>query len=206
MRLFPKEKNFYDLFDELALKIEEGTQFFLEMSRKHNYSEARVARLKELEHEADIIAHKTYKKMHKTFFTPIDREDIYILVNKMDSILDIVEGTASRIHMYQAKEKNDNIIEQMEILAAAVSINTFIIKGLRNIKNSKEILNACGNIHALENKGDVVLRNMITHLFIAEQDPFELVKWKEIFERIETAIDACENVCNIVEGIVIKNA
>ena len=95
MRLFPKEENFFDLFEKLVEKIEEGGSFFLEMTRNRNYSAARVSRLKEIEHEADVIAHTTYERMHKTFLTPIDREDIYALVNKMDEILDHIEGTPS---------------------------------------------------------------------------------------------------------------
>ena len=206
MRLFPKEENFFDYFEELANKIEEGGQFFLEMTRNHNYSEARVSRLKEIEHEADGIAHKTYERMHKTFLTPIDREDIYALVNKMDNIMDAIEGTAIRLHMYKVKKPDDAIVRQAEILFQAIQKIKSVVPGLRNMKNSQMILNGCVEIHTLENAGDVVLRTIITDLFIKETDPVELIKWKEIFERLEEAIDCCENVSNIVEGIVLKHA
>jgi uncharacterized protein len=206
MRLFLKEESFFDYFEELANKIEEGGQFFLEMTRNRNYSAARVSRLKELEHEADGIAHKTYERMHKTFLTPIDREDIYSLVNKMDGILDIIEGTAIRLHMYNVKKPDDTIIKQTEILFQAIQKIKEIVHGLRNMKNSQLILDGCVEIHTLENAGDVVLRTIITDLFIKEQDPVELIKWKEIFERIESAIDMCENVSHILEGIVMKYA
>ncbi len=206
MRLFPKEENFFEFFEELADKIEEGGQFFLEMTRNRDYSAEKVARLKELEHEADGITHKTYEKMHKTFLTPIDREDIYALVNKMDSIMDVIEATAIRIHMYKVKKPDDEIIKQAEILFQAIKKIKVIIHGLRNMKNSKMILDGCVEINTLENAGDVVLRTIITDLFIKEQDAIELIKWKEIFERIEEAIDVCEDVSNIVEGIVLKHA
>jgi len=87
MRLFPKEEIFFDYFDELAEKIEEGSNLFLEMAQTRDYSDVTVAKLKEIEHEADNITHKTYERMHKTFLMPIDREDIYALVNNMDSIM-----------------------------------------------------------------------------------------------------------------------
>lgn len=206
MRFFPKEKNFFDYFEELANKIEEGGQFFLEMTRNRNYSEARVSRLKEIEHEADGIAHKTYERMHKTFLTPIDREDIYALVNKMDNIMDAIEGTAIRLHMYKIKKPDDAIVRQAEILFQTIQKIKSVIHGLRNMKNSQTILNSCVEIHTLENAGDVVLRTIITDLFIKETDAVELIKWKEIFERLEEAIDCCENVSNIVEGIVLKHA
>ncbi len=206
MRLFPKEENFFDFFEELAAKIEEGSQFFLEMTQNQNYSASRVSRLKEIEHEADGIAHKTYERMHKTFLTPLDREDIYALVNKMDDIMDAIEGTASRLHMYKVKKPDDEIIKQAEILFLAVKKIKVVVHGLRNMKNSQMILDGCVEIHTLENEGDVLLRATITDLFMKETDAVELLKWKEIFERLEQAIDLCESVSNIVGGIVLKNA
>jgi len=206
MRLFPKEEDFFKYFEELAAKIEEGGQFFLEMTRTRDYSAAKVARLKELEHEADMITHNTYEKMHKTFLTPIDREDIYALVNKMDSIMDVIEATAIRIHMYNVKKADDEIIKQAEVLFQAIQIIKSIIHGLRDMKNPKMILDGCVEINTLENAGDVILRTTITNLFVKETDAIELIKWKEIFERIEEAIDVCEDVSNIVEAIVLKHA
>ncbi|HNZ11101.1 MAG TPA: DUF47 family protein [Smithellaceae bacterium] len=206
MRLFPKEENFFNFFEELADKIEEGGKFFLEMTKNRDYSAAKVSRLKEIEHEADVITHKTYERMHKTFLTPIDREDIYALVNKMDSIMDVIEATAIRIHMYNVKKPDDEIIKQAEILFQAITKIKEIIHGLRDMKNSKMILDGCVEINTLENAGDVVLRSIITELFIKEKDAIELIKWKEIFERIEEAIDVCEDVSNTVEGIVLKHA
>ncbi len=206
MRLFPKEENFFNYFEELADKIEEGGIFFLEMTQNRDYSAPKVARLKELEHEADGITHKTYERMHKTFLTPMDREDIYALVNKMDSVLDIIEATAIRIHMYKVKKPDDEIIKQAEILLRAIKKIKIIVHGLRDMKNAKMILDGCVEINTLENAGDIVLRNIIRDLFLKEQDPIELIKWKEIFERIEEALDVCEDVSNIVEGIVMKMA
>ena len=206
MRLFPKEENFFEYFEELANKIEEGSQLFLEMTQNRDYSEEKVAKLKALEHEADGITHRTYERMHKTFLTPIDREDIYALVNKMDSIMDVIEATAIRIYMYKVKKPDDEIIKQAQILYDATKKIKEIIHGLRNMKNSKMILDGCVEINTLENAGDGVLRTIITDLFIKEKDAIELIKWKEIFERLEEAIDVCEDVSNIVEGIVLKHA
>ncbi len=206
MRLFPKEENFFEYFEELANKILEGSRFFLEMTQKRDYSAAKVAKLKEIEHEADVITHNTYEKMHKTFLTPIDREDIYALVNKMDSVMDVIEATGIRIHMYKVKKPDDEIIKQAQILYEAANKIKEIIHGLRDMKNSKMILDGCVEINTLENAGDVVLRTIITNLFEKEHDAIELIKWKEIFERLEEAIDVCEDVSNIVEGIVLKHA
>jgi len=206
MRLFPKQENFFDYFEELADKIEEGGRLFLEMTEAHDYSESKVAKLKEVEHEADIITHRTYEKMHTTFLTPLDREDIYSLVNKMDSIMDVIEATAIRIHLYKVKKIDDQIIKQAKILNQAITKVKDIIHAMRNMKNSKMILDGCVEINTLENAGDVVLRTIMANLFENEKDAIELIKWKDIFYLLEEGIDTCEDVSNIVEGIVLKHA
>jgi len=206
MRLFPKEENFFEYFEELADKISEGGQLFMEMTQKKDYSEAIVTKLKQIEHEADGITHKTYERMHKTFLTPIDREDIYALVNKMDSIMDVIEATAIRIHLYKVKKPSNEIIIQARILNEAIKKVKSIVHALRNMKNSEMILSGCVEINTLENEGDVALRTIMADLFAQEKDAIELVKWKDIYQLLEEAIDVCEDVSNIVEGIVLKHA
>ena len=206
MRLFPKEENFFEYFEELADKISEGGQLFMEMTQKKDYSESIVTKLKQIEHEADGITHKTYERMHKTFLTPIDREDIYALVNKMDSIMDVIEATAIRIHLYKVKKPSNEIIIQARILNEAIKKVKGIVHALRNMKNSEMILSGCVEINTLENEGDVALRTIMADLFAQEKDAIELVKWKDIYQLLEEAIDVCEDVSNIVEGIVLKHA
>jgi predicted phosphate transport protein (TIGR00153 family) len=206
MRMIPREQKFFDLFDELATKIEEGGELFLDMVEHYEYSEPKIVKLKELENEADVITHKTYEKMHKTFLTPIDREDISALVNKMDSILDMIEASAARMSLYKVKILAKEIIDQAKILNKAIKKVKYIVHAMKNMKNAKMIIDACVEINTLENEGDIVMRMTMTRLFEQEKDPIELIKWKEIFERIEEAIDVCEDVANIVEGIVLKHA
>jgi uncharacterized protein len=205
MRFIPREVRFFDLFEELADKIEAGGKLFLELAESGIYSEPQVARLKEIEHEADIITHRTYEKMHTTFLTPLDREDIHSLINKMDSILDMTEAAAARIFLYRVKKPAVELLEQARILNEAIGKVKTIIHALRDMKNASLILQTSVEINTLENAGDVILRAAMTHLFENEQDVRELIKWKEIHERIEEAIDVCEDVSNIVEGIVLKN-
>lgn len=205
MRFIPREEKFFDLFEELAAKIEEGAKFFLEMAGSYEYSAVNIARLKQIEHEADIVTHTTYEKMHKTFLTPLDREDIYALVNKMDSIIDMIEAAAMRMNLYKVQKPSASVIELAEILVKAVSKIKIIVHAMRDMKNARLILDACVEINTLENDGDVVLRTTIANLFDNEMDIRELIKWKEIFERLEEAIDICEDVSNIAEGIVLKH-
>jgi predicted phosphate transport protein (TIGR00153 family) len=206
MRLIPKEEKFYDLFEELINKIEEGGKLFLDMVEEYEYPLPKITKLKELEHEADVITHRTYEKMHKSFLTPLDREDIYDLVNKMDSILDMIEASAARMNLYKVKKPTKVIIDQAKILNKAISKVKLIVYAMRDMKNSKMIIDACVEINTLENEGDIVLRTAMVDLFENEKDAIELIKWKEIFERIEESLDVCEDVSNIIEGIVLKHA
>ena len=206
MRFIPKEEKFYDLFEELINKIEEGGKVFLCMVETYEYPLPKITKLKELEHEADVITHRTYEKMHKSFLTPLDREDIYALVNKMDSILDMIEASAARMSLYKVKKPTKVIIDQAKILNEAISKVKLIVYAMRDMKNAKMIIDACVEINTLENEGDIVLRTAMVDLFENEKDAIELIKWKEIFERIEEALDVCEDVSNIIEGIVLKHA
>ncbi len=204
MRLIPKEEEFFDLFEELANKIDEGVELFLDLVEYYKYPDPKISKFKELEHEADVIAHSIYDKLHKTFLTPIDRGDIRNLANKMDSILDMVEASATRMSLYKVKILAREIIDQAGILNKAIKKIKYIVHAMRNMKNAEMIKDNCVEIHTLENEGDIVMRMTMTRLFEYEKDPIELIKWKEIFERIEESIDICEDVSNIVEGIVLK--
>jgi predicted phosphate transport protein (TIGR00153 family) len=205
MRFIPKEEKFFDLFEELVAKIETGGKLFLELVEGGVYTEPLVTRLKEIEHEADVITHRTYEKMHTTFLTPLDREDIYCLVNKMDCIMDMTEAAGARLYLYKVKAPAPALIEQARILNESIGKVKTIIHALTDMKNAPLILRTNVEINTLENAGDVVMRAAMARLFEKEQDVRELIKWKDIHERIEEAIDVCEDVSNIVEGIVLKN-
>ncbi len=205
MMFIPKDQKFFDHFEELADTIEKGSRLFLDIINNFEHSEAKLSTLKEIEHEADRITHIIFAKLHKTFITPLDREDIHALANKMDSILDIIEGAAVRIYLYAVKRLGKEIIELALILDNAIGVVKRVIYGLRDLKNSKMIIDACVEIHTLENQGDYLLHQCIARLFQHEKDPFELIKMKEIYELVEEAIDTCEDVTNVVEGIVLKH-
>lgn len=205
MRLIPREEKFFDLFEDLINKIEEGGKLFQSFVEDYENPAAKAARIKEVEHEADVITHRTYEKMHKTFLTPIDREDIYTLVNKMDSVLDLIEASSQRMYLYKIKKPSEEIKAMAKILNAAIAELKKIVHGLRDMKNIGMMQETFVKIHTLENEGDTILRLSVARLFEEEKDVFELIKWKEIYERIEEAIDICEDVSNIVEGIVLKH-
>ncbi|HQL91652.1 MAG TPA: DUF47 family protein [Syntrophales bacterium] len=204
MKYFSPREKYYDLFEELADKLEEGVKLFTEILANYEYSEYKVGKLKEIEHEADHITHQVYKRMHKVFLTPLDREDIYLLANKMDSILDEVESAAVRMYLYRMKVPVPELVKITGILVEAIGKIRKVVLSVRKKQDAAMILALCVEINTLENEADQLHRAAMVRLFEEERDAIELIKVKDIIGRIETAVDNCEDVSNIIEGIVLK--
>ena len=205
MKFFQSNREkYYDLFEELADKLEEGVKLFTEIIGNYAYSEYKVGKLKEIEHEADHITHQVYKRMHRMFLTPMDREDIYLLANKMDSVLDEVESAAVRMYLYRMKAPAPELVKITEILGEAIGKIRKVVFSVRKKQDASLILSLCVEINTLENEADQLYRAAMVRLFEEEKDAIELIKVKDIIGRIETAVDNCEDVSNIIEGIVLK--
>ncbi|MEI7637704.1 MAG: DUF47 family protein [Syntrophus sp. (in: bacteria)] len=205
MKLLPKEVHFSDNFEELADKIQEGGMLFVEIFNDYKNSKEKISKMKEIEHEADTITHRIYQDLHKTFITPLDREDIYSLANKMDSIVDMIDESASKMQLYRLKEPLSDHKKLALILNKSITLVNKSIYAMRNRrKNVNMILEMCIEINSLENEADNVLRQSMAQLFEQEKDAIELIKCKEILERIEETTDICEDVSNIIEGIILK--
>jgi predicted phosphate transport protein (TIGR00153 family) len=205
MKLFPKEVHFSDNFEELADKIQEGGLLFVEILNDFKSSKDRISMLKEIEHEADTITHRIYQDLHKTFITPLDREDIYSLANKMDSIVDMIDESASKMQLYRIKEPLPDHKHLAAVLNKSIALVNKSIHAMRNRRaNINMILEYCIEINSLENEADNILRQSMAQLFEREKDAIELIKCKEILERIEETTDLCEDVSNIIEGIILK--
>ncbi len=144
--------------------------------------------------------------MHKTFITPLDREDIYALANKMDNVLDMIENAAVIMYLYKVKTLVSEIVELASSLNSSIGEIKTVINLMKNYKkNVTAIKETCIKINSLENEADDILHKSMARLFEQEKNPAELIKWKEILERLEEATDMCEDVSNVVEGIVLKH-
>lgn len=207
MPFFPTVPEFFDHFDKHVSSIGEGVTLIDEMLSDLSRSSQKARRIKEVEHEADVTAHETLALLHQTFITPFDREVIHRLMSGLDDIIDHVEATAERLVIYDIETARPESFELVRILTAAVDHVRKGVAGLRHVKRSaKDILAACVDINRLENEGDEVLRQSLARLFREETDPLLVMKWKEVFETLEEALDSCEDVADILEGIVLENA
>jgi predicted phosphate transport protein (TIGR00153 family) len=206
-RLLPREMSFFEFFEQHAALTLEGAKAFRDLVSQGANVSVSAKRIKEIEHEADTVTHRCVEALHKTFITPIDRNDVHRLISRMDDILDAVEAAAERITLYEVSEMTPEVRELAHILVKAADKVAVALKGLRDMKHAQPIMDACVDVNRLENEGDAILRIAVARLFReSKDDPITVIKWKEIYENLESATDRCEDVANIVEGIVLENA
>ncbi len=183
-----------------------GCELFLELARGSDDIPGLCANIKAVESACDKVAHDTSAALHRVFITPLDRNDIYRLISKMDDVMDLVEGAARSIDMYEMRESSPLLVDMATTLLTSAKRVAEAVKGLRDLKHTGQILEDCVEINRLENQADAQLAQAISWLFGNNKDPITIIKWKEVFEMIEMATDSCEDVANIIEGVVIENA
>jgi predicted phosphate transport protein (TIGR00153 family) len=206
-RLLPKETSFFDFFEQHAALTVAGTKEFVSLVASGANIDAKARRIKEIEHETDVITHRCVEALHRTFITPIERDDIHRLITRMDDVMDYVEAASERIALYEIKEMTEEVRDLADVLARAALEVHETCKLMRNLKHPELILQKCVDINRLENEGDAILRRAVARLFKEKKDdPIYVIKWKEIYENLENATDRCEDVANIIEGVVLENA
>jgi predicted phosphate transport protein (TIGR00153 family) len=205
-RLLPRETSFFDFFERHAAITVQGAQEFLSLATTGANVVAKAKRIKEIEHECDTITHHCVEALHKTFITPIERDDIYRLIGKMDDIMDYVEAAAERIALYKLTTMTTDVKDLADVLVRSTLELESAIKLLRDMTNAEAISRKCIDINRLENEADSILRAAVARLFDEEQDTRLIIKWKEIYENLENATDRCEDVANIIEGVVLEHA
>lgn len=205
MRFIPKEAQFADQFAKLTDKIQEGGKMLADLWDIYPDVDRMAARLKEIEHEADDLANNIYKDLHATFITPLDREDIFAMVTNLDNIMDMIESTATKLTLYKLKSPVPEMQELSLLLYRMIVMINHTIHRMKNRgENVQQILMACIEINSLENEADQVMRQALSRLFDEKKDVVELIKCKDILENIENTTDICEDVSNIIEGIILK--
>ena len=201
----PKETNFFDLFEKQVGYAVETASYFKELVSKNAIDENGIDKMHKLEHDGDEVTHEIFDRLNKTFITPFDREDIHELASEMDNVIDLIQGTTSRMRRYQVKKISEELVRLAEILCEATETMKKAILGLREIQKPSRILEYCIEINSHENAGDQMQELAMEKLFANTTDAIEVIKWKEIYELTETAIDRCEDVANTIEAIVVKN-
>ena len=205
-RFLPRETSFFDFFEQHAALTIEGTKEFLSMVTTGANIPAKCRRISDIEHETDTITHRCVEALHKTFITPIDRDQIHRLITRMDDIMDYVEAAAERIELYELTTMTADCRDLADALHRAAQQVEGAVRGLRTLKEPQATLKLCIDINRLENETDAILRRSVARLFKDEKDPILVIKWKEIYENLESASDRCEDVANIIEGVILEHA
>lgn len=204
--LFPREQKFFVLFEQSAQNAVKIAQQLKDMVNTWENVKARVEMITSLEHDGDAITHQIIAQLHRTFVTPLDREDIALLAQTLDDITDLIHSAADAMLLYKVERPTDKVKELADIVVQATAE---VEKGVAEINDRidrDKLLKRSMEINRLENVGDSVYRSALAELFVNSPDFAYLVKWREIYEDIESAIDKCEDIANVLEGIALKYA
>jgi len=204
--LLPREEDFFDLFERHAALTVEGAKEMRRLVQGDQNVRALAARIKEIEHDADVITHTCVERLHKTFITPLDRDDIHRLITQMDDVMDYIESAAAAVMLYEITDMTAAARALADVLVRSTEAVATAVAGLKNVKRADVILQACIEVNRLENEGDEILRSALAELFRGASDPLLVLKWKEIYEALENATDRCEDVANVIEGVVLEHA
>jgi len=202
-RILPREQSFFDMFVAMAENLGAGAKALVEMLENYGDPVGQSHRIKDLEHKGDNTTHNMMARLNQTFITPFDREDMHELCSKIDDVLDLIDAAASRLVIYRVDRIRPGVADLAKILSQAAEQ---VVAAVRVLGKQNHILDHCIEINRLENEADRQSRTLIARLFDEEKDPVQIIKWKEIIEVIETAVDKCEDVANVLEGVVLKGA
>ena len=201
-RLIPREERFFELFEQQAAHIAESAQRLREMIFDFSDAPAKAAAIKELEHAGDVLTHDVVKKLNTTFLTPFDREDVYALASRLDDVLDLIEAASDRLVLYRIKEPTSGARAFAEVIVKTSEAVREAVGCLRGPRGDYQV--HAVEVNRLENEADRLLKTLIAALFADVTDPIEIIKWKEIYETLEEVTDRCEDVVNVIEGIMLK--
>ena len=206
--LVPTDQDFFAMFERTTSTIVEGAQLLEQLVHDLTDLDVRLVRLKEIEHEGDVTTHETYEKLNKTFLTPFDREDLHNLASQLDEILDWIEEAGQRFGLYKIDEPRPEAARLAKIIVHATSELDAAIRQLRaHAKNAAAIHKHLVEINRLENEGDQIYRQALGRLFEDESlRTITIFKWKEAYDALESAIDACEHAAHAIDFMLVKHA
>jgi hypothetical protein len=203
--LLPKEPVFFQLFEKAAANAHECTQALVEFLDRFDDLPNRARHIKELEHVGDELTHDMITRLNQSFITPLDREDIHELACRVDDVLDLVDTAADRIVLFKIQKPIDEAKQLSQCLVRSTALIREMMPYLRNMKDADSVRQRVREVHRLESEADRIERQALAHLFEKNPDPIHVIKWTSIIEALESATDRCEDVANVIEGIVLKN-
>lgn len=203
-RLLPKEDKYFDLFNRVAANISGSAQLLQKLFEDFEQRTTYADQIKKLEHDCDVLTHDIVKRLNQTFITPFDREDIHGLASALDDVLDAIDSVARRVILYRVNRPTEDAHKLADVMVRIAASLERAVHALE--KDSETVLKECIVIHTLENEGDTYHHHAVDRLFSEETDAIQIIKLKEIYERMERCIDKAEDASNVLESVVLKNA
>ncbi len=201
-KFLPKEERFYDDFVALAEEIQRGASILEEMLAPEQPLWDKADEIKEVEHKCDFLTHEIIQRLHRTFVTPLDREDIHSLARSLDDVMDAIDDSAAIVRLYQINVVRADARELARIIMASA---VQVVKAMKALERRKGVAEPAVEINRLENEADRAHQVAVRRLFEEERDPITIIKWKEILDFLEAATDRCEDVANLLEGVMVKH-
>lgn len=202
MRLIPRDEKFFDMFAEIAHLLSESAARLCRLFAEPDRLAEHVGAIKELEHRADVLTHDVMVRIDQTFVTPLDREDIHLLASRLDDVIDLLDGTARRAQMFHVGEIREPAHRLAGVLERAAGS---IEAAVGSLRKPKALVEHTRRLKELEEEGDAIYHEAVGLLFAGTPDPIEVIKWKELYDKLEDAIDQCDDVANVLESIALKN-
>ena len=200
----PKEHKFFDMFNKQAVNVHHAAKYFNELVTKGEFNEDTVAKMHRLEQEGDILAHEVNDALSKTFITPFDREDIFTLSNNLDNVVDAIDAITKRMGLYKLTNPDVHMKQFAVAIEQACCALHDAVSHLHNTKTRTRIDDYCREINRLENVGDQLRETAIAELFEKTTDPIKIIKWKEMYESAESAIDTIDHASKSIQSILVK--
>ena len=204
--LIPRSGRFYDLFDESAHKLVVASEALADLITHFENVEAKTAYIRDLEHESDDITHEIYRQVYQTFVTPFDREDIAALAERMDDVMDYIEGASTAIRTYGISQPTPAARGLADLIRLQCLQLERALSALRHRGHLKSLLEQLEEVNRLENEADSLFLDSMAELFQGEMSSVDIIKWRDVYRELERATDACEHVAHILEAIVLKHA
>jgi predicted phosphate transport protein (TIGR00153 family) len=201
-RLIPREEKFYTDFQALADELKVGARLLEEMFAPDNPAWDKADDIKEIEHKCDALTHEIIQRLNRTFVTPLDREDIFNLARSLDDVMDAIDAVAGVVRLYKLTSVRTGARELARIITSSADQVRLAIGAM---EEHKGLMPHAIEVNRLENEADRVHHQAVSKLFEDEKDPIEIMKWKETFDFLEDASDRCEDVANVIEGVMVKH-
>ena len=203
-RLLPREEKFFDLFEQQGANIVAAARALEALTLDYPNAKTHAQEIENFEHAGDALTHELVRRLNTTFITPIDREDIYAMSSRLDDVIDLIDAVADRLLLYKIVTPTDGCVAMAKIIVKAAEETDRAVHCLRTL--SPFYHKHAVEVNRLENEADRLLRDQLAALFEGKTDAIEVIKWKELYETMESVTDRCEDVVNVIEGIVLKMA